>query len=64
MKYFLVLLFLIIGLHTIEAQTKRALIVGIGNYPVESGWCKIHGDNDVPLIANALSGIWFSVNNI
>jgi Caspase domain len=64
MKYLLVLLFLISGLHTIEAQTKRALIVGIGNYPVESGWCKIHGDNDVPLIANALSGKGFSVNNI
>jgi Caspase domain len=52
-KYLLVI-FLIFGLHSVEAQTKRAFIIGIGAYPVESGWCTIHGDNDVPLIEDAL----------
>lgn len=64
MKYLLVLTFLILGFYIAEAQTKRALIVGIGDYPVESGWCKIHGDKDVSLIANALTQRGFSPNNI
>lgn len=60
----LLIVFLTVALLSLEAQTKRALIIGIGNYPAESGWCKIHGDNDVPLIANALSGKGFRANNI
>jgi len=64
MKYLLALLFLIFGLNSVEAQTKRALIVGIGAYPSESGWCKIHGDNDVPLISTALIHKGFITNNI
>ncbi|MCD7972363.1 MAG: caspase family protein [Candidatus Azobacteroides sp.] len=31
-------------------QTNRALIVGISDYPTESGWRKIHGANDSRLI--------------
>jgi hypothetical protein len=54
LKYLLAFFFLIIGLCSIEAQTKRALIVGIGAYPPRSGWSIIHGDNDVPLITDAL----------
>jgi len=50
MKYLLVFFFLLFGTHAIDAQTKRALIIGIGAYPPESGWSIIHGDNDVPLI--------------
>ena len=30
----------------INAQEKRALLIGIGNYPSEYGWNKIHGHND------------------
>jgi len=63
MKYLVVLL-LILELHSVQAQTKRALIVGIGPYPTESGWSKIHGDNDVPLIKTALSQKGFNLNNI
>jgi hypothetical protein len=54
MKYLLVVFLVIFEIHSVEAQTKKALIIGIGAYPVESGWSTIHGDNDVPLIANAL----------
>jgi hypothetical protein len=64
MKYFWVLLLLIFKLPAVEGQTKRALIVGIGAYPVESGWNKIHGDNDVPMIKTALTQKGFITNNI
>ncbi|MEI6679841.1 MAG: caspase family protein [Mariniphaga sp.] len=64
MKVLFITLLLIVALFSLEAQTKRALVVGIGNYPVESGWTKIHGDNDVPLIANALGQKGFISNNI
>lgn len=32
----------------------RALLVGIGRYPVRTGWPEIHGDADVDLLAPAL----------
>lgn len=64
MKYLLAFFFLIFGSHAIEAQTKRALIIGIGAYPPESGWSTIHGDNDVPIIADALSRRGFSQDHI
>lgn len=31
-------------------QERYALLIGIGQYPVESGWTSIHGDNDVSII--------------
>lgn len=64
MKYYLTILFFVITILSVEAQIKRALIIGIGNYPIESGWCKIHGDNDVPLINDILTSKGFSTNNI
>ena len=64
MKYLLAFFFLIFGSHAIEAQTKRALIVGIGAYPLESDWGTIHGDNDVPLITDALINRGFSQDHI
>ena len=45
------------------AQQRRALLVGVANYPEESGWRKIHADNDVSLLENVLSGS-FSVKSI
>jgi len=38
-----------------SAQQRRALLVGIANYPEESGWRKIHADNDVRLLDSILS---------
>ncbi len=64
MKFLLVFFFLIFGSHAIDAQTKRALIVGIGVYPLESGWSTIHGDNDVPLITDALVSRGFDQDKI
>jgi hypothetical protein len=64
MKYLLAFFLLIFVSHTIDAQTKRALIVGIGAYPLESGWSTIHGDNDVPLITEALISRGFDQDKI
>lgn len=52
LKY-LVLAFLLLPLITF-GQTKRALIVAIGNYPAETKWRPINSLNDVPLIQSAL----------
>jgi len=37
------------------AQTKRALVIAIGNYPGASGWQSISSANDIPLIRAALA---------
>lgn len=39
----------------LSAQTKRALIVAIGDYPEASGWETINSANDVPLLKDALA---------
>lgn len=39
----------------VQAQTKRALIVAIGNYPAETEWRNINSKNDIPLIKSALT---------
>lgn len=43
---------------------KRALIVAIGSYPVNSGWNKINSENDVPIIKGALMNQGFNSINI
>ncbi len=43
------------------AATNRALIIGIGDYPEkETGWKKIHGDNDVKLLKPAFAKAGFT----
>jgi hypothetical protein len=64
MKYLLVVLLLIFKVLSVESQTKKALIIGIGAYPTESGWSVIHGDNDVPLITDALIQRGFNPDKI
>jgi len=64
MKCLLVLLFLLLMFLSSEAQTKRAVIIGIGSYPAESGWNIMHGDNDVPLIFGTLTMKGFDSKNI
>lgn len=39
--------------------TKRALIIGIGDYPQESGWTKINGDKDIPIVQDILAANGF-----
>lgn len=41
---------------TLPARERRALLVGIGEYPAESEWTLVHGDNDVRIIREFLLG--------
>lgn len=36
------------------AQTKRALLIGVGKYPAEGGWASLSSANDLQLIKNVL----------
>ena len=47
------LLFLSIFLIPLEA-TKRALVIGIGDYPSINGWTKTNGDKDITLVRDML----------
>ena len=64
MKFCVAVLFLFVSILTVESQTKRALIIGVGTYPDESGWTTIHGDNDVPLIVSALTAKGFEPDKV
>ena len=60
-------LFILFGLFLsvcVVNATKRALVIGIGNYPTESGWAKINGDKDIPLVREILLTNGFSAQNI
>ena len=46
------------------AQTKRALVVAIANYPPSSGWGELSSLNDIPLIKNTLLKQQFQSENI
>ena len=39
-----------------SARERRALLIGIGEYPAESEWTLMHGDNDVRIIREFLLG--------
>lgn len=46
------------------AATRRALVIGIGDYPAASGWTKINGDKDIPMVVEMLTANGFSKQNI
>jgi len=47
-----------------EEESKRALIVAVGNYPQTSGWEAISSLNDIDPVKNALMKQGFAENNI
>ena len=54
------LLYLLILCLLIPAESlayKRALLIGVSNYPKESGWCKLASCNDIALLKETLSEI-------
>lgn len=59
-------MFIILLLASIStaAQNRYALLIGIGDYPQDSGWNKIHGDNDVSIIKTLLLEQGFLDDNI
>ena len=51
---------------SVSAQTKRALVIGISDYPKssEDSWEAIHGANDAELIVPILQGQGFKTTKI
>ena len=37
---------------------KKAILIGVSDYPEGSGWCKLNAHNDVTLLGSILSPIW------
>ena len=37
----------------LQAQNKRALVIGLGEYE-DTSWSAVHGDKDVPIIVEML----------
>ena len=60
----LLLLLLLVGTCLMSHAERRALVVGIGNYPAAGGWTKIHGDKDIPLVEEMLLVNGFKKQNI
>ena len=50
----MIMLLLLCVMVSATAQERFALLIGIGEYPEESGWNRIHGDNDVNIIRDLL----------
>ena len=46
------------------ADDRYAIVAGIGNYPPESGWSRIHGDRDVKIVTEMLLKNGFPEDNI
>lgn len=68
MKYFYIFILTLAVCVSTIAQEKRALVVGISEYPSydvqDAGWSKIHGANDVTLVAPILKKQGFVVTTL
>ncbi len=61
----LLFILLLLGIATLETMaTKRALVIGIGAYPAETGWQAIHGDVDVAIAVDYLQQAGFESAHI
>ena len=63
-KYLTIIMTLLLSVLMANGE-KRAFLVGIGDYDTrESGWRKIHGDNDVALLSPLLEKNGFKVSSV
>ena len=53
----LIILVLCLLFPTVSLAYKRVLLIGVSNYPKESGWCKLASCNDVALLKEAFLDI-------
>ncbi|MBQ7773585.1 MAG: caspase family protein [Bacteroidales bacterium] len=60
----LIMICALVNISDLVAQNKRALLIGIGDYPEQSGWSKIHGQNDLDIIRKTLLVQGFSEDYI
>lgn len=47
-----------------QTPAKTALLIGVGHYPENSGWQRLHSANDVALLRNTLEQQGFPASNI
>lgn len=60
----ILIVFLLFGSSLPIGATKRALIIGISDYPQESGWSSITGDKDIAIVQETLLSNGFTQRNI
>lgn len=60
----LLLILLMLGVLTNVGARRYALVIGIGDYPANSGWHKINGDKDIPLVQEILLSNHFEKRDI
>ena len=58
------LVFILLLANNAWGQSRYALLIGIGDYPEDSGWNKIHGNNDISIIKSTLIRQGFSEDSI
>jgi metacaspase-1 len=63
MKYWIVFLNVILYFHS-AAQTKHALLIGVGKYESQLGWSNLSSANDIPILKRALLDWDFEEKNI
>lgn len=64
MKKLLLVICCLCTLTLSAATTKRALVIGIGDYPESTGWAKINGDKDIPVVVDMLRKNGYPADNI
>lgn len=57
----LVVTFIIFFSLYLQAQNKRALVIGLGEYE-DTSWSAVHGDKDVPIIVEMLK--YYKYNDV
>jgi len=60
-RHLLIVIIVLFSSLLLQAQTKRALVIGIGQYPTETGWDVINGDKDVAYVKEYLEATNYSV---
>lgn len=63
MKSYITILLFVVAL-SLFAQQKRALIVGISDYPSASGWARINSDNDINILKQGVKDVGFSLTTL
>lgn len=62
-SFFIIVILLLSVSPTLQAQTRRALVIGIGQQE-DRAWGKINGDKDVAYVAEMLKGAMYKEENI
>lgn len=68
MRIYAAILLLLLAILPVRSATKRALLIGISEYPeyktTDTSWQSIHGANDVELISKTLKAQGFKITNV